>query len=82
MLLVGGTMNMRCGKGIPAVHVDVDLLAFPQLEGLGESKEPSLLGGGPFRQSLCPHVWQPPPPLLLSFQETAPISKPSGLSDL
>ena len=78
-------MYVCSGKGIPAVCIDVDLLAFPQLEGLGESNELSLLGEGRFTQSLHPHnllsiYYGSPQFPIPSFQEATPISEPSDLS--
>jgi hypothetical protein len=78
-------MDVGCDKGIPAICVDVDLFAWPQVQGFGQSFQLCLLACcfrrmQFFSDHLAP-VYNRNHRLMLFFhQVAATISKPVALA--
>ena len=84
-LLVYSLVGVGCGKGIPAICVDVDFFACPQVQGFGQSYQLCLLGCHSRRMQFCLDRMVPihngGPCLALSLhQVAAAISEPGLLS--
>ena len=76
---------MGCGKGIPAICIDVNLFACPQVQGFGQSYQRLFLDCLSQRMWFCPEDLVPihngGPCLALSLhQVAAAISEPGLLS--
>ena len=83
--LVYSLVGVGCGKGIPAIRVDVGLFACTQVQGFGQSYQLCLLGCHSQRMRFCPDHLVPVPSggpcLALSLhQVVAAISEPGRLS--